>query len=501
MQQLNKQVAEHHDTFLEAYPEKIVQFGEGNFLRGFIDWMIHELNKQGLFQGRIAAIQPTPHGKVVPKLNQQNGLYTLVLRGVEDHKEVFRREIISAISRGINPYNHWEEVLDLAENPSIQFVFSNTTEAGLQYTKEPFTKGEAPLSYPGKLTAFLYHRYQVTDGARDAGLTIIPCELVNDNATILKQAVLKYSNDWELPAEFIDWLETCNDFCHTLVDRIVPGYPKDEADQMEKDMGYHDALLTVGEPYHLFAIEANDRIAQSLPFQKAGLNVHWADVTPFRHLKVRILNGAHTLMYAAAYQAGKDTVLEAMEDTNLNAFIKAGIYENILPVLNMNDHEKYAFADATVQRFHNPYNRHYLLDIGLHGVSKYKTRLLPTIQTWIQDHNQLPKTICFSLASIITLYRSNQIEDHHLIGRRDDGASYTIRDNASTLNFFKEVWQDYQFGTKDISDVVNAVLANEELWDMNLTTIDGLPRAVSEYVQSILENGMVKAIHQFLNPQ
>jgi len=227
----NHQLTESMEVNLtNDLPERILQFGEGNFLRGFVDWMVNEMNKQGIFNGRVVAIQPTPHGKVVPKLNAQDGLYTLVQQGIKDGKQVNKSEIITSISRGINPYENWNEVLKVAESPSIQFVFSNTTEAGLTYLEEEFIPDASPLSFPGKLTAVLYHRYRVFNGSEDSGLTIIPCELVEENANVLREIVLKLAKDWELPQDFIQWVEQHNRFCNTLVDRIVPGYPKENID-------------------------------------------------------------------------------------------------------------------------------------------------------------------------------------------------------------------------------------------------------------------------------
>ncbi len=292
MKQLNKTI--HKDElpatvtceFQEKLPEKIIQFGEGNFLRGFVDWMVHELNKKGLFNGKIVAIQPTPHGKVVPKLNAQDGLYTLLLRGIENGQVIEKNEIISSISRGINPYSDWDSVLRVAESPEIEFVFSNTTEAGLTYVKEEYNEEQSPLSFPAKVTAFLYRRYKVTNGDPNAGLVLIPCELVEGNGDLLKEIVIKLAHDWSLPPEYIQWVEKYNQFCNSLVDRIVTGYPKDNSDQYHHLLGYEDELLTVGEPYHLFVIDADDDVAERLPFHQAGLKVKWGDVTPYRELKV-----------------------------------------------------------------------------------------------------------------------------------------------------------------------------------------------------------------------
>ena len=253
-------------------PEKIIQFGEGNFIRAFIDWMIHEMNTQGTFDGSVVAIQPTPHGKVVGKLNAQDGLYTVILRGIENGKVINKKEIITSISRGTNPYTDWQEVLKCAENPDMQFVFSNTTEAGLTYNGEDTAEMTPPLSFPAKLTLFLYHRWQHFQGAQDKGMYIIPCELLEDNGKLLKDLLLKYIAQWQLPQEFAAWLESANKFYNTLVDRVVSGYPKDEIESLTAEMGYNDTLIACGEPFHFFAIEGDESLNDVLPLAASGLN-------------------------------------------------------------------------------------------------------------------------------------------------------------------------------------------------------------------------------------
>jgi tagaturonate reductase len=243
---------------------------------------------------------------------------------------VERNEIISSVSRGINPYSNWDEVLKVAESSDIQFVFSNTTEAGLTYLEEAYDEQKSPLSFPGKVTAFLYHRYKVMNEKPEAGLVLIPCELVEGNGDVLKELVLRYAKEWNMPKKFITWVNNHNQFCNTLVDRIVTGYPKDNIEEYRDLLGYEDVLLTAGEPYHLFAIEAGEDVAERLPFHQAGLNVKWGPITPHRELKVRLLNGPHTMMFSVCYLAGVDTVLEAMQDPDLSEFVKSGMIEEIL---------------------------------------------------------------------------------------------------------------------------------------------------------------------------
>jgi tagaturonate reductase len=497
MQRLGKTVFPESERY-SHFPERIIQFGEGNFLRGFVDWMVHELNKKDLFHGRIVAIQPTPYGKVVPKLNAQDGLYTLVLRGIQGDKVVDQAEVICSISRGINPYEQWDEVLKVAESQDIQFVFSNTTEAGLTYVKEEYIPSQSPLSFPGKLTAFLYHRYKHTKGSPESGLAIFPCELVEDNGTLLKKIVLQLSKDWDFPEGFRDWIHQHNRFCNTLVDRIVTGFPKDNIVEFQERLGYVDELITVGEPYHLFAIEADEKISHSIPFDKAGLNVYWADVQPFRELKVRILNGAHTMMFAAAYLSGKNTVLEAMKDEFLQNYIRIGIYQEILPTLAMDDQQKKLFADSVIERFSNPYIKHYLTDIGLNAFIKFKTRVIPTLLDSMKLTNEVPKVTAFSIAALLAYYKASREDGNYLIGQRGDD-EYTIRDQAETLQFMKQLWDSYEKKSLKLEDLVHRVLDNEELWGLQLTKLERLPEIVHDHLFKILDSGMEKAIRELLD--
>ncbi|WP_047151824.1 tagaturonate reductase [Aneurinibacillus tyrosinisolvens] len=497
MQQLNKQVLQKEQG-MEELPERIIQFGEGNFLRGFVDWMVHELNKQDLFNGRIVAIQPTPHGKVVPVLNAQDGLYTLALRGVEKESVINKLEIISSISRGINPYEDWNEVINLAENPQIQFVFSNTTEAGLTYVKEKLIPGRSSLSFPGKLTAFLYHRYQVLGDSKASAMIIVPCELLEDNGSLLEKTVLQIAKDWGLPDAFSGWIQEHNQFCNTLVDRIVTGYPKDQIEDFRNCLGYEDALLTVGEPYHLFAIEADEEVAELLPFHRAGLNVHWAQVKPFRESKVRILNGAHTLMVPVAFLAGKNTVLETMEDESLRQFVLKGIYQEILPCLSVDEEQKKRFADSVIDRFLNPFSHHFLSDIAVHSFAKCKVRLLPTLLDTVQQRNRLPEAVTFSFAALLLLYRGRRITDNQLAGYRGE-EEYIIRDEPEVLVFVEEAWSFYKEDTgEQVEKVVEMIGGREALWGTNLNQVPCLVESISNNVNRILQLGMRQALDELL---
>ncbi|GAA4715001.1 tagaturonate reductase [Brevibacillus fulvus] len=495
MQTLNKQTYPAGRRF-DHLPEKIVQFGEGNFLRGFLDWMIQRMNEQELFLGRVVAIQPTPHGKVVPKLLAQDGLYTVALRGFANGEQVDRTEVVAAISRGINPYADWLEVLRLAENRQIEFVFSNTTEAGLSYFQEEYAANRAPLSFPGKLTAFLFHRFQATAGDPTAGLKIFPCELLENNGDLLKAIVMQLAKDWRLPDAFTEWLQSHNRFFNTLVDRIVIGYPKENSEEYEQRLGYRDELLTVGEPYHFFAIEGDETTAAALPFRQAGLNVFWGDVKPFRELKVRILNGAHTMMFAVAYLSGVDTVLQAMEDQQLRRFIQRGMEQEILPYIALEQAVKTNFARSVEERFLNPFNRHQLLDLALNAVTKYKLRVLPSLLDAVKT-GTLPAVLCFSLAGLMLFYRGIQRDGQQLVGMREQ-QPYSIRDQEEVLQFFQNVWSACQGEKEQVQQLVRAVLGNESFWGENLLQIAGLEEKVGQYLRQMLHDGMRAALTRLL---
>ncbi|NHM28331.1 tagaturonate reductase [Desulfofundulus sp. TPOSR] len=484
-------------TRLPILPERIIQFGEGNFLRAFVDWMVHQANKQGLFNGRVVVVQPLPSG-LVPQLNQQDGLYTLFLRGIQDGQVVEKKEVISSISRGINPYEDWESFLACAEKPEIRYVISNTTEAGIAYVPEEYREGVPLSSYPGKLTAYLYRRFRKFGPDPAMGMVVIPCELIDRNGDNLKSIVLQLAREWNLPAGFIEWVEKHNYFLNSLVDRIVTGYPRDQIDEITAYLGYEDALLDTGEIFHLWVIEGDVRFSEELPFHKVGLNVKWVpDMTPYRTRKVRVLNGAHTMTVPVAYLHGFDTVREAVEDELVGTYVRRGIFEEILPTLNMDAREINDFAQSVLERFQNPFIKHYWIDIALNSTSKFKTRVLPSIVEYTRIRGTAPPLLSFSLAALIAFYRGEKIEDGMLVGRRDKGI-YRLRDDRESLLFFQEQWADFDGVTGSIDRLVRNVLANRSLWSMDLNEIPGLHERVARSLENIVEQGMAASVKQLL---
>ena len=385
--------------------ERVLQFGEGNFLRGFVDWMIDRYNKEGGGDCGVVVVQPLENG-LIPLINEQDGLYTLYLRGLLDGKKTEETRIVECITRGIDPYKDTESFFDCAKNPQLRFIVSNTTEAGIEYRKS--AEDFCGTTFPGRLCMFMKKRFDLGLG----GFILLPCELIDKNGDALKECILKYADDWGYGDDFKKWVNEENHFTNTLVDRIVTGYPRDTAAEMEKDFGYLDNIIDTAEIFHLWVIEGDKSLSEELPLHKYGMNVLWTDdVTPYKKRKVRILNGAHTMMVLAARLAGLETVGEAMNDELVYRFFKKGVYEEIIPTLDLPREELVEFADAVEERFKNPFIKHYLLSIALNSVSKFKVRVLPSLLEYIKENGREPECLVFSLAALIMFYRTDKAND------------------------------------------------------------------------------------------
>ncbi len=463
---------------VNSYTERIVQFGEGNFLRAFANWMIHEMNKKANFDGGVVAIQPINQG-LINMLNDQEGLYTLYLNGIKNGKAISEHQIIDCIQRGINPYEHYNAYLALADNPELRFVISNTTEAGIAYNPKDRLNDTPPSSFPGKLTALLHKRFQYFNGASDKGLIVIPCELIDRNGDNLKKIILQYAEDWSLGDEFIEWINEDNIFCNTLVDRIVPGYPREKMDAITQELGYKDNLVVEGEQFHLWVIEGPETVKEEIPAEACGLNIVFTDnMEPYRTRKVRILNGAHTTLVPVGYLYGIDKVRESLEDPVVGAFLKNAIFEEICPTLDLPEDELTQFANDVLDRFRNPYLEHELISISLNSTSKYKTRVLPSVIEFIKRKNELPKRLLFSLAALIAFYKGER-----------NGEAIPLKDDQSALDFFSAQW-----ATGDIPAIVKATLQNVNFWGEDLTEYDGLLELVTKNLENIVNKGMTTAI-------
>ena len=471
---------------VNTYTERILQFGEGNFLRAFANWMIHEMNKKAGFDAGVVAVQPIDQG-LINMLNDQDGLYTIYLNGIKNGEAISEHEIIDCIQRGINPYTNYDDYLANAQNSDLRFVISNTTEAGIAYNPEDKLDDAPQKSYPGKLTALLFKRFEAFKGASDKGLIIIPCELIDRNGDNLKRIVLQYASDWNLGEEFIDWIEHDNIFCNTLVDRIVPGYPRDKMDAITAELGYKDNLVVEGEQFHLWVIEAPETVKEEFPSEACGLNVVFTDnMEPYRTRKVRILNGAHTTLVPVGYLYGIEKVRESLEDDVMGTYLKEAIFNEICPTLDLPEAELNQFANDVLDRFRNPYLEHALMSISLNSISKFKTRVLPSVIEFIKRKEALPKRLLFSLASLITFYS----------GKRGDD-SIALKDDQSVLDFFSKNWIAVNASELTLEDLVYAVLSNTDFWGEDLTAYDGLASQVSAYVSKIRAEGMGSVLNEF----
>lgn len=480
----------------DQLPERIIQFGEGNFLRAFTAWMINDLNRNNIFNGRIVMVQPLKVG-IVNVLNDQDGLYTLIMRGIKDGKLVEEREIITSTSRGISPYADWNGLMKCASNPDLRFMISNTTEAGIVYVDEPRPRTETPTSFPAKVCALLYERFKFFNGAPDKGMVMICCELIDRNGEQLRKIVLKLARQWELRQDFIDWIQNSCYFLNTLVDRIVPGYPGDNAEEICAELGYDDHLLDTSELFHLWVIEGPKHLAEELPLHKTGLNVIWTDdMTPYRTRKVRMLNGAHTASVLAAYLANINTVDEMMKDELFHKFVETALMSEILPQVPGDLESNKEFASSILERFQNPYVRHELLSISLNSVSKWKVRVLPSIIDYLKVKDSLPPLLTFSLAALIAFYKGIGCAEPELRGTRN-GKSYAIKDDIDVLEFFEKRWYAFRHN-HDLRVLVGTVLANETLWGQDLTILPGIVDNVSAQLQSLLFSGMRDAVKNLL---
>ena len=418
--------------------ERIIQFGEGGFLRGFVDYFFQKLNDKGLFEGSVVVVQPIKTG-MCDMLTAQNCEYNLFLRGVDNGKVVDEHTHIDVISRCINPYKDYEEYLSLAKNPDFRFIVSNTTEAGIVYEDDNKLSDAPANSFPAKLTALLYERFK----AGLPGFIILSCELIDHNGEELLKCCKKFALKWELGEDFVLWLERENSFCSTLVDRIVTGFPRDEHKALEERIGQSDNMMDTAEIFHLWVIQGNHE--DELPLQKAGFNVVWTDnVDPYKKRKVRILNGAHTSMVLAARLYGLETVGECMKDERVSSLLRKSVFEEIIPTIgDTEDNRK--FGEAVFERFANPFIKHQLLSIALNSVSKFRARVLPTILEYKAKNGLYPKILSFSFAALIAFYKTDEANDGEEIIK--------FMKNASVADILKR--EDY-WG-EDLSDMYDIV--------------------------------------------
>ncbi len=474
-------------------PVRVLQFGEGGFLRAFVDWMFDILNESGEFNGSINVVQPIPRG-MVEQLNAQEGVYSLLMRGLREGEAVQRLRTITCINEGIDVYKEFEKYLEQAHNPDLRYVVSNTTEAGIAYDPNDRADSTPPASFPAKVTVLLYERFRAFSGAADKGLLFLPCELIDKNGETLKKIVLRYAEEWQLGEAFIKWVNHCNAFCNTLVDRIVTGYNREEA--VKAGMA-DDLLFDTSELFHLWVIEGGGQYERELPFAKAGLHVVWTDdMSLYRTRKVRILNGTHTMTVLAAYLCGLDTVEDCLRDDTIRAMMERGVYEEIIPAVPLDKEQLTAYAKDVFERFANPFIVHKLLSISLNSVSKWKARLLPTVCEYIEKCNSAPRILSFSLAALMAFYRGKKGEGGFTGDR--SGCSYPISDDQAVLDYFAAAWEAYGQDALPVAAFVRQTLAREDFWGQDLNELSGMTEAVTAALTDILQNGMRAAVEHLL---
>jgi len=483
MQQLNRT-----NFTKNTYPTKIMQFGEGNFLRAFVDWQIDILNETTDLNSGIAIIRPIDYD-ALPLLNEQDGLYTTIIRGLNEQGEaVADHRIISSVNEEIPIYKAFNQYLALAENPDLRLIFSNTTEAGIEYIATDKITDAPAKAFPAKLTQWLHHRFKFFNGSSDSGVVIIPCELIDYNGEKLKEIVLQYCQLWELSSEFIEWLNTANDFCSTLVDRIVTGFPRDEHQELQEKLGYQDNFMVTAEHFHLFVIQGPKHLADLLCLEGSQLNIKIVDdISPYKQRKVAILNGAHTAMVPLAYMANIDSVGEALAAPLFEDYLTSLIFNEIIPTLDLPENELKAFASDVLNRFRNPYIHHLLMAISLNSMTKFKTRVLPQLLIHVDKQNTVPKMMALAIAGQILFFK----------GVRNDDV-IALSDSEQWLALFNNLWTSYNDKQISITELVTGVLGAEWHWDQNLNNIPELTAIVSEYVQAMLEQGVSPVLTQAL---
>jgi tagaturonate reductase len=435
-----------------AHPIRILQFGGGNFLRAFADYLIEILNTETSFSGSVALVKPTERGDYA-SLRQQDGLFHVLTQGIQQGHAVREIKRVGCVQQIIHPYRDWAVYTETATLPEIRFVLSNTTEAGIVFREEEMPQNAPAREYPGKLTQWLYHRFVHFGAEADKGIVFLPCELIEENGQALKNCILHYARHWKLGAAFESWINNHNTFCDTLVDRIVPGPPEDPS-RIWEELGVEDHQLVTAEPYLLWAIQAPESVRKELPFDQTTQNVVFTDdLSSFRTLKVRILNGAHTAMVPVGLSEGITTVRQFVEHSKWGPWLKALLREEVAPTLPYSDTEIENYIETVLDRFKNPYINHKLADIALNSISKFRVRLLPTVQAYYDQTGKVPSRIAESLAALIHLYKGDY--------------PGLPRDSADIVEWFRRCWTE-----EHNESIAHKVLNNKEIWGRSLEFLE-----------------------------
>ena len=473
---LNKQNVEK-----PVLPIKILQFGEGNFLRAFVDWQIDKANEAGIMNHGVAIVQPIDKG-MAGMLEAQDCLYHVYLEGVKEKKPVKDIRLVKCVQCAINPYEEYEAYEKIFLSPELEATVSNTTEAGIRYEEGDDLWALPPKSYPAKMTALLYKRFKHFEGDPTKGLCIICCELIENNGSTLREYVLRHAEYNKLGEDFIEWVEKYCHFCDTLVDRIVPGFPRENIAEIKEELGFDDNLVVKAEFYHLWAIggPGYEEVQRRLPLDKAGLHVIFMPtIKQFRDKKVRILNGSHTGMVPIGLQIGCETVMDAFNNADLEAFVNTMVAEEVIPMIEEDQEELKAFAAGILERFYNPYIRHMLKTISLNSLSKWETRNFPTVLDNWKKAGKVAEKELFTFAALLTLYS----------GKVD----FTPDDTAEHVEFIQKVWN-----SEVVDATVKAIVENKNIWTVDFTEVAPFVEKVAGYVKVILAEGMAAALKKML---
>ncbi len=466
-------------------PERIIQFGEGNFLRGFADWIVNKMNENTDFNGSVVIVQPLAEG-MIDALKKQDYLYHVNVQGLQGSNTVNSLELIDSISRGLNPYENFDSYLKLAEQEDIRFIISNTTEAGIEFDERCKLNDAPASSYPGKLLQLIYHRYNFFNGDPSKGLIILPCELIFENGAKLEEALLQYIELWKLDDDFKEWFNKYCNIYSTLVDRIVPGFPRNEIDDIQKRLQYRDNLVVQTEVFYLWVIEAPESLSDEFPADKAGLNVMFVpSEAPYHERKVTLLNAPHTALAPIAYLSGVNIVRDACEHSVIGQYINKLIFDELIQTLDLPEDECKQFANEVLERFKNPYIDHQVTSIMLNAFPKYETRDLPGLKKYLERKGELPQALVLGLAALIKYYQGD---------RNVYGTPVVPNDSPEIIQLLSKLW-----ATKDLERIVKGVLGAKIIWNEDLNNIPGLAQLLVNQLQLIEEKGMLKTVKHILD--
>ncbi len=464
------------------HPSKVLLFGGGNFLRAFIAYFIDVYNEKANQNLGITVVKVTPKGDY-QTLKEQDGLYHVYTKGIQAGQLINEYRLIRSVSEIIHAYQEWAAFLKTAEDPTIQFLFSNTTESGLVLSMEDRFEDQPAVSFPAKLTQWLYHRFQYFAGDNQAACYILPCELIENNGSVLQAMVMECANKWQLPQAFQTWIEAYMVFCNTLVDRIVPGIPEQDKASTWAQIGYQDQWITAGEPYHLFVIEKSKELAKDLPLHKVGLNVIFTeDLKQYREQKVRLLNGAHTALVPIGYLLGLRLVRDTIDDALTYQYLQQLFHKEIIPLIDLPQAQVATYAASIIDRFGNPFIDHQLLSIALNSCSKFKVRLLPSLVDYSQKYGAAPPLISFALASLIQMYQGTW-----------QGEPVPLKDDPVIIEQLRHFWEE----SSSFEGLIHLILAMD-FWDYDLASLPGLKENLVNFLKQIEDQGVRATLQSLL---